>query len=64
MRYKVTEKVGSIKYVVDLDLQKAGIYEIEVNQLVSGSKKKILRADMVYDMDLMYSKEVVRGLCL
>lgn len=59
MRYKVTEKVGSIKYVVDLDLQKAGIYEIEVNQLVSGSKKKILRADMVYDMDLMYSKEVL-----
>ena len=59
MQYKATEKSGSTKYVVELGLQESGIYEIEVNQLIAGSKNKILQADMAYDTDLMYSKEMI-----
>ena len=59
MQYKATEKAGSTKYVVELDLQESGVYEIEVIQLVSGSKNKILQAEMAFDEDLKYSKEVI-----
>ncbi|SHK37337.1 hypothetical protein [Hespellia stercorisuis] len=59
MQYKVTEKPGSTKYVVELDLQETGIYEIEVNQLVSGRKNTLLQADMVFDTELTYSKEML-----
>lgn len=59
MKYKVTERFGSTKYVVELDLQKSGIYEIKVNQLIAGNKNKILQANMVYDPELLYSKELL-----
>ena len=59
MQYKATEKTGSIKYVVELDLQESGIYEIEVSQLIAGSKNKILQTNMAYDADLKYSKEIL-----
>lgn len=59
MQYKVTEKAGATKYVVELDLQESGVYEIEVIQLVSGSKNKILQAEMAFDEELKYSKEVI-----
>lgn len=59
MQYKATEKAGSTKYVVELDLQESGVYEIEVIQLVSGSKNKILQAEIAFDEDLKYSKEVI-----
>ena len=59
MQYKATEKVGSTKYVVELELLKSGIYEIEVNQLIAGSKNKILQADMAFDTELIYSKELL-----
>lgn len=60
MQYKATEKSGSIKYVIELGLQESGIYEIEINQLIAGSKNNILHADMAYDTDLIYSKEMVQ----
>lgn len=59
MQYKATEKAGSTKYVVELALQESGIYEIVVNQLVAGSKNKILQADMAFDIDLTYTKEMI-----
>ena len=59
MQYKVTEKAGSTKYVVELDLQESGVYEIEVVQLVSGSKNRILQSEMAFDEELKYSKEVI-----
>lgn len=59
MQYKATEKTGSAKYVVELDLRESGIYEIEVMQLVAGSKNRILQADMAYDMELTYSKNML-----
>lgn len=59
MQYKATEKAGSTKYVVELDLKESGIYKIEVMQLVAGSKNKILQADMAYDMELTYSKDML-----
>lgn len=59
MQYKVTEKAGSTKYVVELGIQEPGVYEIEVNQLVVGSKKHILQADLALDTGLAYSKELI-----
>ena len=59
MQYKATEKFGSTKYIVELELLKSGIYEIEVNQLIAGSKNKILQADMAFDTELIYSKELL-----
>ena len=59
MQYKATVKAGSTKYVVELGLRESGIYEIEVNQLMADSKNKILQADMAYDTNLMYSKEML-----
>lgn len=59
MQYKYTEKATTTKYVVELNLQRSGIYKIEVNQLVLGNVKQILKADMVYDIQLSFSKELV-----
>lgn len=57
MRYKATEKVGSIKYVVDLNIQQSSIYNIEVNQLSQGKRNNIFKSKLVYDTRLDYSKE-------
>ena len=59
MQYKATEKVNSTKYVVELEIQESGIYNIEVNQLVAGSRNRILQVDLAYDVDLKYSKELI-----
>lgn len=59
MQYKATEKARSTKYVVELEIQESGIYNIEVNQLVTGNKNRILQADFAYDVDLKYSKELI-----
>lgn len=59
MQYKATEKAGSTKYVVELGIQEPGVYEIKVNQLVAGSKKHILQADLAFDTGLAYSKELI-----
>lgn len=59
MQYKATEKAGSTKYVVELGIQESGVYEIEVNQLVVGSKKRIFQADLAFDTGLAYSKELI-----
>lgn len=59
MQYKATEKSGLTKYIVELGLRESGIYAIEVNQLIADSKIKILQADVAYDTDLMYSKEMI-----
>lgn len=59
MQYKTTEKSSSTKYVVELDLLESGIYEIVVYQLIAGSKNKILQADMAFDANLTYSKEML-----
>lgn len=34
MQYKVTVKASTTKYIVDLELHKSGVYEIEINQFV------------------------------
>lgn len=59
MQYKATEKISTIKYVVELELQESGVYEIEVNQFVAGIKNRILLADFAYDLELYYSKEAI-----
>lgn len=61
MQYKATEKVGSTKYVVELDLQESGVYEIEVYQLAAECKNKILQAEMAFDTELTYTKEMIEG---
>lgn len=59
MQYKTTEKTGTTKYIVELDLQDSGIYTIEVYKLITGSRIKILCDDMAYDRELVYSKEMI-----
>ncbi|WP_419022381.1 hypothetical protein, partial [Holdemanella sp.] len=61
MQYKTTEKAGTTKYVVELDLQESGIYKINVNQLTAGKRNKILQAEIAYDTDLTFSKELIEG---
>lgn len=59
MQYKATEKAGSTKYVVELELQEPGVYEVEVNQLVAGSKNLKLQEDLAYDSGLKYTKKLI-----
>jgi hypothetical protein len=59
MQYKATEKVGSTKYVVELDIQEPGVYSVEVNQLVAGNKNRILHDDFAYDTELIYDKKLI-----
>lgn len=58
MQYKATKKANSTKYVVEVAIQEPGIYNIEVHQFVAGNKKRILQADLAYDAELKYSKEL------
>lgn len=59
MQYKITARDAIIKYVVDLDIKKNGIYEIKVNQIVSGKRVHILSDRFVLDYELMYSFEPI-----
>lgn len=57
MIYKTTEREAITKYVVDLDLKECGLYTVEINQIVSGKKNKILKEKFVYDNNLFFSAE-------
>lgn len=59
MQYKTTVRDSIIKYVINLDINKNGIYEIEVNQIVSGKKSHILSDRFALDCELMYSVEPI-----
>lgn len=59
MQYKTTEKSGSTKYVVELNLQESGVYEIAVNQLAAGKKNRILQTEMAFDEELIFSKDII-----
>lgn len=59
MQYKTTEKSGSTKYVVELNLQESGVYEIAVNQLAAGKKNRILQTKMAFDEELIFSKDII-----
>lgn len=59
MQYKTTEKSGSTKYVVELNLQESGVYEIAVNQLAAGRKNRILQTKMAFDEELIFSKDII-----
>lgn len=60
-KYKITSKELISKYVVELDLVKSEIYTIEVNQIVSGKKNRILRESFAYDPDLEFTATRVDG---
>ncbi|MFV0361518.1 MAG: hypothetical protein ACK5LL_00295 [Suipraeoptans sp.] len=57
MKYKTTEREAITKYVVDLNLKECGLYTVEINQIVSGKKNKILKEKFVYDSNLFFSVE-------
>lgn len=59
MQYEQSNKYNISKYIVELELQKSGIYSVEVNQIEDGYKNRILKEDFAYDTDLCYSKEIV-----
>lgn len=55
--YKTTEKGATTKYIVELGLDKSGIYSIEINQFVAGRKNRILKEVFAYDAKLNISTE-------
>ena len=59
LSYNSIEKKSTIIYIVDLGLQYSGIYDIEVNQLISGNKNKIFQTTFAYDLGLSFSKESI-----
>lgn len=54
MPYKSTVRGNITKFVVDLSLTESGIHTIEVNQLVSGKKNRILYDKFVIDNELVF----------
>ena len=59
LQYKITEKKGTIKYVVDLGLQKPDVYNVVVNQLNAGKRIEILNEVFACDEDLEYYAEPI-----
>ena len=57
LKYKYFTKNTITRYIVDLELVKCGIYIIEINQLILGKKKKILREQFAYDSTLEFKSE-------
>ena len=57
LKYKDFARGTVTRYMVDLKLIKCGIYTIEINQLILGKKKKILRERFVYDNTLEFKVE-------
>ena len=53
-KYKVADRVSTIKYMVDFGLSDSDIYSIEVNQLTSGKKNRIYVGKVAYDPHLEY----------
>lgn len=56
MQYKTTEKSGSTKYVVELNLQESGVYEIAVNQLAAGRKIEYCKPKWLLMKNLYFQK--------
>lgn len=65
MQYKTTirEIENITKYVVELGLTESGIYCVEVNHIISGKKKRILREEFVYDKVLSFETEKLNETC-
>lgn len=59
MKHKVTVRGTIAKYVVELGLESSGIYAVEVNQLYSGKKHRILKELFVCDAGLSYDVEMI-----
>ena len=57
LKYKYFTRDTITRYMVDLELVKCGIYTIEINQLILGKKKKILREQFAYDNTLEFKIE-------
>lgn len=58
-RYETTAKSEITKYVINLELTKSRIYMIEVNQLDSGKKNRILTKQFAYDNYLEFRTEIL-----
>lgn len=61
LQYKTTVKEATTQYNIELQLEKAGIYTIEVNQLILGNKKHLLKESFVYDNALVFSAEKINN---
>ncbi len=61
MKYKMTVRGVIAKYVVELELESSGIYEIEVNQIYGGKKDRILKEVFVCDAGLSYDVEFLNA---
>lgn len=59
MHFKTSVRDGIVKYILNLDIQENGIYDIQINQLTSGKRKHIFRNTFVLDADLEYTLEKI-----
>ena len=59
MKYNFTERENITKYVVEFNDKTNGLFSVEVNQLFSGKKNKILKDEFVVDSELSFHKERV-----
>lgn len=53
-QFQTAKNNATTKYYVDLDIDKSGIYNIEVFSLETGKKNKLLQKSFVYDPNLYY----------
>lgn len=62
---KTTLRGNIRKYIVKLNIEKDGVYHIEVNQFIEGKKVNILKENFAYDSKLQYeSLNVADKTCL
>lgn len=55
LKYQTTVRGNIIKYVVVLDIEKPGLYAVEINQFADGKRNRLLKEQFLYDPLLEYS---------
>ena len=59
MKYKVTQRGDISKYIVELEMDQPGIYDIEINALSSGNRVRIYKDSFAYDPCLKFNVELI-----
>lgn len=63
LSYKNTIRNNISKYVVELDIKEANIYELEIKQIKDGKKNRLFSTRFAYDPKLTYSSEKIDDDC-
>lgn len=55
LEYQTTVRGNIVKYAVALNIEKSGLYTVEINQFVDGKRNRILKEQFLCDPSLKYS---------